>query len=121
MTDRNKVFKIERDQRTLIVIPQGKDAGFRYNDVHLESNAVVRLLDDPNLANVVIDLENLDYSGSILIGVLIRIARKACDSGGRAAICCASDSIQEILETMNLFKLWPSYPTRADALKAMED
>ena len=71
MTDRNKVFKIERDQRALIVIPQGKDAGFRYSDVHLESNAVVRLLDDPDLTNVVIDLESLEYSGSILIGALM--------------------------------------------------
>ena len=52
----NKIFKLERDDEVLIVIPQGDASGFRYQDVHHESNMTLEVLDDPTLRHVIVDI-----------------------------------------------------------------
>lgn len=112
----NKVFRLERDGNVLIVIPQGDAIGFRYHDVHQESNSTLQVLDDPSLVHVVIDFTSEQMLGSIIISVIIKICRKAGGKGGKAAFCNASTDMLEVLQTMNLTKLWAHYPTRAEAI-----
>lgn len=115
----NKVFRLERDGNVLIVIPQGDAGGFRYNDVHQESNATLQVLDDPSLLHVVVDFASEQMLGSIMISVVIKVCRKAGAKGGSAAFCSASGNMLEVLQTMNLTKLWAHYPTRAEAITAV--
>ncbi len=115
----NKVFRLERDGNVLIVVPQGDASGFRYNDVHQESNATLQVLDDPSLSNVVIDFKSELILGSIILSVLIKVCRKAGAKGGKAAFCNASADMLEVLATMNLTKLWSHYPSRAEAIDAV--
>lgn len=115
----NKVFRLERDGDVLIVIPQGDAIGFRYNDVHQESNATLKLLDSPALQHVVIDFGCEEVLGSIIISVVIKVCRKIGQKGGRAAFCNALPDMQEVLQTMNLTRLWNYYPTRAEAIAAV--
>jgi anti-anti-sigma regulatory factor len=115
----NKVFRLERDGDVLIVVPQGDAIGFRYNDVHQESNMTLQILDDATLQHVVIDFGCEQVLGSIIISVIIKICRKAGLKGGRAAFCNATPDMQEVLQTMNLVKLWKYHATRADAIAAV--
>ncbi len=115
----NKVFRLERDDNVLIVIPQGDAIGFRYNDVHQESNSTLQILDDATLKHVVVDLGCEQVLGSIIISVLIKICRKAGLKGGKAAFCNATPDMQDVLQTMNLVKLWKYHPTRAEAVVAV--
>jgi len=115
----NKVFLLERDDNVLIVIPQGDAIGFRYNDVHQESNSTLQILDDTTLKHVVVDLGCEQVLGSIIISVLIKICRKAGLKGGKAAFCNATPDMQDVLQTMNLVKLWKYHPTRAEAVVAV--
>ena len=115
----NKVFKLERDDDVLIVTPQGDAQGFRYQDVHQESNATLQVLDDTSLRHVVIDLGRELVLGSIMISVVIKICREVGLRGGKAALCNANDEMLEVLRTMNLERLWPYYPTRNDALTSV--
>ncbi len=119
MTVQNtKVFRLERDDDVLIVTPQGDATGFRYNDVHQESNLILQFLDDSTLRHVAIDFSCEQILGSIIISVLIKVCRKATSKGGKAVFCCASDDMLEVLTTMNLVKLWRYFPTRAEAIEA---
>lgn len=115
----NKVFRLERDDNVLIVIPQGDAIGFRYNDVHQESNSTLQILDDATLKHVVVDFGCEQVLGSIIISVLIKICRKAGLKGGKAAFCNATPDMQDVLQTMNLVKLWKYHPTRAEAVVAV--
>ena len=112
----NKVFRLERDGNVLIVVPQGDSIGFRYNDVHQESNSTLQILDDATLQHVVIDFGCEQVLGSIILSVLIKICRKAGLKGGRAAFCNATPDMQDVLQTMNLVKLWKYFPTRVEAI-----
>ena len=115
----HKVFKVEQEGETVVVIPQGHPIAFRYNEIHVEANAVIRLLDDAGLKNVVLDFTVTDYASSMIIGALIRMARKVTNQGGQAVMCHANENMFEILTTMNLLKLWPYYETREEALAAL--
>lgn len=115
----NKVFRLERDGNVLIVIPQGDASGFRYHDVHQESNTTLQVLDDPSLAHVVVDFTSEQMLGSIIISVVIKVCRKAGGKGGKAAFCNASSDMLEVLQTMNLTRLWTHYPSRSEAIAAV--
>jgi anti-anti-sigma regulatory factor len=111
-----KIFKLERDNDVLIVIPQGDASDFRYQDVHHESNMTLEVLDDTSLRHVIIDFGCEHVLGSIMISVVIKICRKVGTRGGKAAFCNANPDMVGVLRTMNLVRLWPYCPTREDAL-----
>jgi hypothetical protein len=67
MPDPSKVFKIARLPHTLVIVPQGATMNFQYTDVHLESNELFRIIDEPGLDNVLIDLGAVTYIDSIII------------------------------------------------------
>lgn len=115
----HKVFKVEQEGETVVVIPQGHPIAFRYNEIHVEANAVIRLLDDAGLKNVVLDFSVADYASSMILGAMIRMARKVTNEGGQAVMCHANENMLDILTTMNLIKLWPYYATREEAVAAI--
>ncbi len=115
----NKVFRLEREENVLVVIPQGDARGFRYHDVHQESNAAIRVLDEPSLEHVIFDFSAERIFGSILIQVVIKLCRKAGGKGGKAAFCNASSDMLSMLQTMNLTRLWTHYPSRGEAMTAV--
>jgi len=121
MTSFHKILTVKQDGTTLIVIPKGNGLGFRYNDLHKETSAVRRLLAQPGIADIVIDLGKLNYFGSEFIGALIQLARTTTNDGGRAIICNASDRMRQVLVNMNLHTLWPYFDTRAEALQSLAD
>ena len=97
MPDPTKVFKIARLSRTLVIVPQGATMNFQYTDVHLESNELYRIIDEPQLKNVLIDLGAVEYIDSIIISSLLRVLTKSRQLGGTGVFCCASDPVREIL------------------------
>ena len=101
------------------MIPMVEGSGFRYQQLHIEANSLQRKLETKLFANLVVDLRNLSYFGSELIGVLIRLARSVTNAQGRAALCSPSPRMLEVLEAMRLTTLWPIFADREDALKYM--
>lgn len=112
------VFQAECHEDTLIVTPRGDARRFHYADVHTGAQSVQRLLDSPQFLNLVVDYGMAEYFGSVIIGVIIKLARKAANHGGRVVICNTSPKMQETLEEMRLFRLWPHYASREEALRS---
>jgi len=121
MPDPEKVFHIDRVGETLVIAPQGPTMDFQYNDVHLDSNSLLRVLDEPDLKNVVIDMNVVNYIDSIIISSLLRSLTKSRQLGGTGVFCCVSDAVAEILKCIQLGKLWPVFETRDEALASMAD
>jgi anti-anti-sigma factor len=114
------IFRIEGAGKTLIVIPVIDGCSFRYAQLQTEANSLRRKFEQSEFKHLVMDLRHLHYFGSELIGVLISLARKVTDDGGRAALCGASAKMQDVLKNMSLHKLWPYFATREDALRSFE-
>jgi anti-anti-sigma factor len=113
-----KLFRVEQVNETVVVCPQGQGSGFRYQDLHVESNVVRNHLLKTPKCNLVIDLGEMDYCGSEFIGSLVSMLRETRNRGGRALFCTANPHIHKVLENMSLFKLWPYFATRDEAVQS---
>jgi anti-anti-sigma factor len=111
------IFKIEPIAKTLVVMPMADGCAFRYQQLHIEANNLQRKFETRGFDNLVMDLANLNYFGTELIGVMIRLARAVTNFGGRSAFCAPSPRMLEVLEGMRLTKLWPIFETRAEAIQ----
>jgi anti-anti-sigma factor len=114
-----KIFRTETVEDHLVLIPQSEGASFRYADLQMEGNYVRTMAADKKYRGLIIDLSNMNYFGSEFIGALITIAREKKNRGGKAVVCGAAPQMLEVLQNMSLFKIWPYYPTREDAVAAL--
>lgn len=119
MADPTIVFKVERIDSTLVVLPQGPALQFNNNEVHLETNALYRLLDERELRDVIVDLQSVDYVDSVIISSVLRCLTKTKQRRGKAVFCNASVNMTQLLKTIKIGKLWPSFDNRDDAIAAI--
>ncbi len=119
MLNHLRIFSVEKVGPVVIVQPQGDANSFRYFDLHREANSIRDVLMKPETEHLIIELTGVTYFGSEFIGSLVSLAREVRGRGGRAVICDANDQMRDVLKNMSLFKLWPYYETRAEALAAL--
>lgn len=68
---------------------------------------------------VLFDLSHVAFFGSSFIEVLFRVWNRVQQGQGRFALCSLTPNCAEVIEVTNLDRLWPKYPTRDAALKAL--
>jgi anti-anti-sigma factor len=117
MPDPEKVFRVERVDDAVIVLPQGPALHFNHNEVHLESNALYRVIDEPTSNHVIVDLSDVDYIDSVIISSVLRCLTKTKQKRGKAVFCQASKNMRELLKCIKFGKLWPEFDTREEALQ----
>ena len=115
----DKVFEIERQGRTLILLPQGPSLNFRYQDIHLTTNEVYRILAEPEVDHLIVDLADVQHLDSIIISSILRLLTKAKTNGGEAIFCTASKSMSRVLRGIKIGEVWQYFPTRSQALAAI--
>ena len=114
------LFSVEHVGETLIVVPTIRGNMFRYAQLQTEANALRRKLDQTSVGGLILDLHALDYLGAEVIGAVVALARKVEDVGGRAVLCRAAPQLSEALTRMGLHRLWTVFPTREEALAAIQ-
>lgn len=115
-----KIFRIEEAGPALIVTPHGDGTTFRYQELHIEANAIRGHLAKPQVEKLVICLSEIDYFGSEFVGALVTMMREMRTRNRKACLCSARPQSLQILQNMALFKLWPYFPTRDAALAIQE-
>ena len=120
MAQTNSVFTTELVGHTLVVTPQGDSTGFRYADIHNETNAVITTIDRQKAQHLIINFNSVEIVGSIMISAIIKLARKITSKKGQAAFCCASSTMEEVIQSMNLTRLWPCFDSQEEAIKSFE-
>jgi len=115
-----KIFQLEQFGETVIVTPDGEGSAFRYQDLHMEVNAIRSHMMKPGQKNLIVDLHKMDYFGSEFIGALVSMLRETKMRRGLACFCCAKPQMVNVLNNMALFKLWPHHDSRDAALLAAQ-
>lgn len=114
-----KVFQAERQQETLVVTPGRDSLDVMESDLRREVDALHKLMETPGVVNLVVDVGNAPHYGSLIIGALMALCKKANDRGGTAAFCNASEGMLDMLQIMKIDTVMPYFPTRAEALAAV--
>ena len=118
MLDHLKIFHVEQTGEIVVITPGGDGNGFRYQDLHSETNAIRGQMVKPGCKHLVVNLEKMDYFGSEFIGALVSMLREVKNRGNKACFCAANPQMLQVLQNMSLFKLWPHYNNRAEAIAA---
>ena len=117
--DSHRAFRYERDGATLIVSLQGDSLNTEESALEREIDTLHKVLDEPEIKHVVVDIGSLPFFGSIIIGAIMALCQKAISRGGKAALCDASDGMRDVIRIMKLDTVLPYYQTREEALKSL--
>ncbi len=111
-----RVFQVERQQDTLIVTPARDTLNVLESDLRREVESLHSLLATQGVTHIVVDVGQAPHFGSLIIGALMALCKKATDRGGRAAFCNASDGMLDMLQIMKIDSVLPYFPTRQKAI-----
>ncbi len=119
MSERAKVFELDRIDDVLVVAPLGDESSFRYFDIHNQANRVMRELDDPAIRSVVVDFSRVPTLGWVMTSAIVRLVRNLDYRGGLAVYCEASRSNLELFSSMKLGRPWAHHLTREAAVDSI--
>jgi len=68
---------------------------------------------------IVFDLSQIDYFGSVFLGVLLRCWKMVQAKGGTMALSGVSARAKELLHLTSLDFVWPIYADRREAVEAL--
>jgi len=119
MSERATVFQMDRIGEVIVVSPLGDESSFRYFDIHNQANRVMRMLDDPTVLGVVIDLAQVPTLGWVMTSAIVRLVRNIDYRGGLAVYCAASPTNFNQFSAMKLGRPWTHHDTRDLGLGAM--
>lgn len=111
-------FRVHQENAVRIVelaLPQHLDSGEfdRLNDALLAQFA-----DEPQ-GHWVIDLADLQYMGSSVLGLMVNIRQRVKEAGGRLVLCGMSPRLLRIFQTCCLERLFVIRAGRAEATRAV--
>lgn len=69
--------------------------------------------------DVIVDLSESHFHGSVLLGLIINIRTRARAGGGELIVVAASPGLMQVCRTANLDRLIVMVPTRAQALSRL--
>lgn len=119
-TATDRMIEVERLEDTLVLTARTDLRELEYEEIGVEQREVLQLMrNDPSLRNAVVDFGKTDYFGSSALGLLTRLWRQVRDRGGRMALCHLSAHEEDILGVTGLGGIWPVFPSREEAIRAM--
>jgi anti-sigma B factor antagonist len=77
-----------------------------------------RLVEQGGCRQLVLNFGNVDAVASYAVGRLISLSKKVGRAQGRLALCCLTPALAEIMAIMQLWRMFPTYPTEQDALQS---
>ena len=100
------LFEHEQSGDTLTIRPVANLGEFEFEHIEAEVTGLLKLLDDTDIRNVVVDFHRCAYFGSSAVSALIRIAHAVRERGGEMVLSNLSKCEREVLDVLHLGELW---------------
>ncbi len=117
MPDTPPKFRTSKSDQTTVV----KVAGPRLTDpvyINEFGDELLDVLDQAKPPDLLIDLNDVEFLSSSVLGKLIRLLKRTRQINGRLRLCSIRPSILEVFEITQLNKVFEIYPDAAEALGA---
>jgi len=76
----------------------------------------IQTLIDQGHTRLIVDLDGVSYLDSTGLGLLMKVALKLQETGGRLAVLCASAKVLRVLGLLGLTESLPVYAAEAEAV-----
>jgi anti-sigma B factor antagonist len=112
-------FCVEQVGDVWVIVPAPCIESLQWELIEEASELLVAPFSQMNGPQVVVDLKEVDYFGSVFLSLLLRVERCVRRSAGAMAVCGASPRARELLRITNLDTIWAIYEDRSEALAAL--
>ena len=75
---------------------------------------------DDGHKNLLVDLARLDYISSAGLRVLLVVAKRIQQSGGKVVLCTLSANVKEVFEISGFSSIFSIFPTNEEAIKFLK-
>ncbi|MEZ6046837.1 MAG: STAS domain-containing protein [Planctomycetaceae bacterium] len=111
------VFEQGNGYSVITLTPQLNDA--QWSDIEQVGSDLLVQLKDHKSPAFVVDLSSLNYMGSAMVALIVRLWKSVKDEKGRMVVVNREKLVYEVLELAGLHKIWIIVETREEALKKL--
>ena len=111
-----QLVRLEQAGNILIVSPLFTCTAICETELHAQWAIIERMLRNPAIQHVTIDLSEIPYFGSLLLEWMVLIWKRIRARGGQMVICHCSEIGREILAAARFDTIWKICDDRARAL-----
>jgi anti-anti-sigma factor len=83
----NRIFQVEYDDQTVIVVLQVDLRELDFNRIEEQGKEILDFIGGPGVKNVVLDLAKTDYYGSTALSFFVKIWKRVRQRNGHVALC----------------------------------
>jgi anti-anti-sigma factor len=83
-------------------------------------DAIAPYIAAPTFQNLLFDFTGVKFVTSCTINMLLVVLKRVKMKGGEVYFCGLAEGVRQVFELMELFKLFKIYPTRDQAVSALE-
>ena len=120
-SEANKIFMTDYSNGVLLIAPMGNLPSLNWVELETASLSIFEMLNQHPDAKVLVDMTFLDFCGSTLLGIIMRIWLKVSKQNGAMVVCLSNPQIARLLKVTQLDKVWKICPTREAAHVALLD
>lgn len=110
-------LELARSHAILRLEPQIGNAA--WGDIDRVGNELVASVNSKEAGAWLIDLSGLEYMGSALVALVVRVWKAVQAVGGRVVVVCGDGMPQEVLKLAGLDKVWTITATYEEGLKQL--
>ncbi len=111
-------FDETRGYCTLALLPRINDA--QWGEIEEYGTKILETLENPKSKSFLLDLTALNYIGSALVALIVRLWKSAEQRQGRMVVVNNDSTVYEVLEIAGLTNLWSIVDTRDEAVDELE-
>lgn len=112
-------IRLERLGELAILEPTDAVEKLQWDMVEYIAEVVLTPLKQRPPNGIIVDLQQVNYFGSVFIALLLRFHKLVKLQGGDLVICSAQAPARELLRVTGLDTLWAIYDTREEAIRAL--
>jgi anti-anti-sigma factor len=115
-----KFFEVEKIGSIVVLNLRRSVEEIEFDTPPPDVNALLKIAREANVNAVIVDCHEIDFLRSTALGFFVTLWKRVESHGGRMAFCNMPPRAKDILRATKLDRLWDIYPSREEAIEALE-
>jgi len=112
-------FRFIQEENVSILILQPELNKVQWGEIDSIGTHVLNALASQPHPNVIVDLSELNYMGSAMVALIVRVWKATLAKKGKLSVVCPHAGVKEVLKLASLDKHWAITETQDEARKAV--
>lgn len=112
-------YMFERHDKFLSLTLKPELNDVQWGEIETLGNNALTGIESYDVPTFIVDLSPLNYMGSAMVALIVRIWKMIKSKGGKMAVVCPNENVHEVLTLAGLDKVWIMTNTQEEAQKEL--